>query len=356
MRIDNKVAGQGFKVYSLCVGNYLLGLMFASRDTKIDGLKRIKGLPDTSSLVVQLMKQLPEPWEYVVYLDNFFTRVALLVYLKGLGFGACGTAKNGSGIPHELVTLRVLSNKKDHWGTFAVTTVQDEVLCLSWQDNNTVLFMTTAHSEEEARSWLPKDIKKRHGIPSNSGRVMDGKQALPFPKTVCDYNTNMGGSDGNAQQRAYYTAEARNDRRYWWPLFIFLLDAAILNAYILFMLDHLESKMLHWEFQRQVALALVRDPTGQRRKKPYDFGNNNPSIELDDHRRKQLKRKLTCAACKASKRRRISKETPLQEIDGNTRTKRTGNRAPESYYGCSSPECKGLGCCLTAQCWEELHT
>lgn len=61
MRIDNKVAGQGFKVYFLCVGNYLLGLMFASRDTKIDGLKRIKGLPDTSSLVVQLMKQLPEP-------------------------------------------------------------------------------------------------------------------------------------------------------------------------------------------------------------------------------------------------------------------------------------------------------
>lgn len=214
MRIDNKVAGQGFKVYSLCVGNYLLGLQFASRDIKIDGLKRIKGLSDTSSLVIQLMKQFPKPWEYVVYLDNFFTRVALLIYLKGLGFGACGTAKNGSGIAHQLVTLRELSKKNTNWGTFAVTTVQDEVLCSSWQDNNTVLFMTTAHSEEEARAVTAKDVKKRNEIQANAATMIDGTPALAFPNTKCDYNENMGGLDGNAQQRSYYTAEARNDRRY----------------------------------------------------------------------------------------------------------------------------------------------
>lgn len=67
MRIDNKVASQGFKMYTLCVGNYLLDLDFASRKTKIDGLEKVKGRPDTSAVVVQLTKQLPKPWEYVVY-------------------------------------------------------------------------------------------------------------------------------------------------------------------------------------------------------------------------------------------------------------------------------------------------
>lgn len=66
MRIDNKVASQRFKVYTLCVGNYLLGLNFASRKTKIEGLEKVNR-PDTSVVVVQLTKQLPKPWEYVVY-------------------------------------------------------------------------------------------------------------------------------------------------------------------------------------------------------------------------------------------------------------------------------------------------
>ena len=200
MRIENKEAGQGFKVYSLCVGNYLLGLQFASKESKIDGLKRIKGLPDTLSLVIQLMKQLPKPWEYVIYLDNFFTRIPLLVYLKHLGFAACGTAKNGSGIAYELITIRALATKKKDWGTLIMTTVDDEVLCIAWQDNNTVLIMTTAHSEEEARIMVPKDTRKRHGIPANSAVNMteNNTLALSFPKVICDYNQNMGGSNGNA--------------------------------------------------------------------------------------------------------------------------------------------------------------
>lgn len=138
---------------------------------------------------------------------------------------------------------------------------------------------------------------------------------------------------------------------------MFLLDAAILNAYILFRLDHPTSKVSHSEFQRQIALALVRDPTGQRRKKPYDFGNDNSSVELEEHRRKQLKRKLTCTACKSSKRKRPSKGAPLEEMDVNvpTRRPRTQDRASQSYYGFTSPDCEGLGCCLTARCWEELH-
>ena len=60
--------------------------------------------------------------------------------------------------------------------------------------------MTTAYSEEEARIMIPKDTRKRHGIPANSviNITENNTLALLFLKVVYDYNQNMGGSDKNA--------------------------------------------------------------------------------------------------------------------------------------------------------------
>ena len=221
MRIDNKKAGQGFKVYTLCHGNYVIGLNFTSKASQIVGLdERLSmetGLPKTSAICVQLMKQL-YGFEYICYLDNYFTRVPLLLELKKHGYAACGTSKKGSGIYFDLVTLRELSKKKSSWGIKSITTVRDEILCMSWQDHNTVLFMTTAHTIEDAQSDVLKDIDCRKGIPLSSSVWVDteekAKKGLPFPTPINDYNSHMGGSDGNAQQRATYTAEHHRDMRY----------------------------------------------------------------------------------------------------------------------------------------------
>ena len=77
-------------------------------------LERIKGLSDSSSVVLQLVKSLPTSIHpiYVVYMDNFFTNVKLYTALKELGIRACGTAKNGSGFPVELLTLREVLTKE----------------------------------------------------------------------------------------------------------------------------------------------------------------------------------------------------------------------------------------------------
>lgn len=48
----------------------------------------------------------------------------------------------------------------------------------------------------------------------------------------------MNESDENAQQRSYYSPQ-RLDSQYWWSFFIFLLDAAILNAFELWQLQYL---------------------------------------------------------------------------------------------------------------------
>lgn len=98
-----------------------------------------------------------------------------------------------------------------------VTTIQDEIMCMAWQDNNTVLFMNTAHSIADVHDSKLKALKQHSNIPKDAGVWVDNahtKKALNFPLPIDDYNTHMGESDGCAQQRSYYLASRHWDSRY----------------------------------------------------------------------------------------------------------------------------------------------
>lgn len=110
--------------------------------------------------------------------------------------------------------------------------------------------MSTAYTTTDAAASEIRSIQCRYGIPENiavsTGDL--GQKGLKFPISIVDYNKYMGGSDRYVQQRAMYTAERHHNVRYWWPIFIFLLNAGILNAYIAFQLDHPQSKLTHAQF------------------------------------------------------------------------------------------------------------
>ena len=375
MNMVSKAAGYGFKIYSLCVENYLYNFLFTSKKSKISLLERTKGFSDSSSVVIQLCKSLPKPYNHVVYMDNFFTNVKLYTALKELGIGACGTAKNGSGFPPELLTLREVLSKKNDWGIKAFSTVEDSVLCLAWQDNNTVQLMTTVHTPKdmEASDLLPKS--KRHGIPVNSSHIRAKnlsfytlpsvfshsqpciEQGLPFPTAVRQYNKNMGGSDGNAQVRAYYSSETRSFC-YWWCLFKFLLDASILNAYTLWKLQFPDSKLSHVDFQYQVAMSLIQNPAGTGRKRAtivQVIGRKDKGLAELEHDWVLLQKRAYCQICCVNKDRplRERKRKPLGEIEGNV-VKRPRQRGPQTLWGCKG--CPGSACCQESSCWEALHS
>ena len=114
MTISFKAAGKGFKIYCLCVNNYLFAFMYASKPSKIVGLEHTKGLSDSASMVLQLVKQLSQSYEYVVYLDNFFSSIKLFRSLKSLRIGAMSTSKKGSGFDEDLLKLKAISTKERH--------------------------------------------------------------------------------------------------------------------------------------------------------------------------------------------------------------------------------------------------
>jgi hypothetical protein len=350
MMISTKVAGQGFKLYSLCVGNYLIWFKFTAKSSGIEGNPLIKGQTASGSVVLNLMAVLRS--KHVVYIDNFFTSTKLLLALRTRGHAACGTCKRGSGINDELLLMREQLQKRSDWGKQAITTKDDQILCMAWQDNQTVLLMTTAHTIDEAKSNYPKDPKKRHNIPNTAPVWVEGQERprLLFPLPVTDYNKHMGGSDGNAQQRACASPTHR-DVRYWWPLFVFMLEASVLNAHILHKVNG--GKDDHREFQRQIALELLRNPAGQSRKKKLPTTSDmsrKRKYQGPEHEWRHLPNRRYCSVCSANRPvRPIGR--PLQSISTNQRAPK---RPPQTIWGCSSDECIDLAICKP-NCWEGAH-
>jgi hypothetical protein len=104
---------------------------------------------------------------------------------------------------------------------------EEDILCMTWVDLNIVQYMIIMHTIDEMKKITLKNSERRHGI-LESVKI---DEKLPFSISIVEYNTHMSGSDGNAQQRSYYTSSHCLDSRYWWSIFIFFLDAVVLNAY-----------------------------------------------------------------------------------------------------------------------------
>ena len=177
-----------------------------------------------------------------------------------------------------------------------------------------------------------------------------------------NYNLHMGEVDENAQQREQYFFVKHWCRRYWWSLFLFHLDAAVLNAYILYKLSYSTSKMTRARFQKEVATLLMRNSAESIRKRLYDFSNSNSSISpsAQEHRWKYLPKKSYCTPCKAVKRFTSGagkgvKRKALSEVTGNGQPKKQRKRTIQTWFGCTSEQCRGLAACKNEACWEALH-
>ena len=377
LTIDSKQAGTGFKSYCLCWENYLLGLKYTSKIAKITGLKKSPGLdlPDTQAVVVQLLQELPQPRYHWVYTDNFFTSSKLACRLAELNMALIGTCKANSGVSESLLKLKEVATKEKHWGIKEVTTedvyeapkkrkraVEQEekkklgtVLCVAWQDNNTTLIMSTAHTPEEA---IREDVKnyrhykRRKNIPPTS---VINEAFLPWPQCIVDYNNNMGGVDGNAQMQASYSASIYSEK-YWFNLFKGLLLKTIVNSYILFKLANKNERITHYHWIQEISSHLMRTPAGGLGVPPNNphFGENlRPLNTPFEHRKIRLNKQQYCTPC--TENGRVSSTIPRRMILGDISSNGTRKRPPKTWTGCAAKACKGKAVCKAIRCWEELH-
>jgi len=110
-RMPSKPITEGYKVFALCNIGYTYSWIFASRSSSFSGLILQEDHIPTGSTMFQLATSLPYSsslgLHFNIYIDNYFPSQALLVSLRELGIGACGTARvNASAFPPDLYDSR----------------------------------------------------------------------------------------------------------------------------------------------------------------------------------------------------------------------------------------------------------
>lgn len=283
----------GFKNWALCSSNgYLLAFdIYTGRNPQNVARFGLGG-----DIVLKLIEkaEVPDNSGHKLYIDNFFTSVPLLKYLSQTGYCATGTIRADR---TEYCTLKSTKEmEKEERGSFDFKTTKD-VMLVRWNDNSVCTVGTNCEefSVGTARRWC---------------RTKKSTIQVPQPTVFAQYNKGMGGVDLMDQNIASYRTRMRQ-RKWWWPIFVYLFDASVSNAWILnrklLPADKAITQLL--KFRRYLAVTLLRNhglPPSQGKSTPkplssvrYDNSNHWPVVNQTERRCANCpgKAKFICSKC-----------------------------------------------------------
>lgn len=219
-------------------------------------------------------------------MDNLFSSYKLFSTLRSYGIGACGTVR-ANRMEGEFTTETddKQNGKILQWGELRTKCLFKEggemVLAWIWQDQAVVKGLTTIHDGKgymiKARrrprdsATMPTKTKAIFDIFTSSTnpqqptqRFYSSKLALPVTKLVDDYNTWMNGVDRHDQLREDYSTY-QITRRSWLPYWFFLLDAVIINSFILWRMEEesqgkvRKDRQKQRDFRESLIASLIKD-------------------------------------------------------------------------------------------------
>lgn len=196
----------------------------------------------TSAVVLHLVEPISGRG-HRLYTDNLYTSPGLFSELSLQGFGACGTLRlNRRGVPPEAKT----SLKK---GEKRVIAIDETTNVVQWHDKRVVSVLSTLHGDRT----VSVQRRSRHAV--------GGQEVVDKPEAVTEYNKYMGGVDRGDQLLSYYGFPHRT-QKWWRRAFFFLMDAAIVNSYIMYCQKAEGRRMSHELFRIELAKVLLRSGAG----------------------------------------------------------------------------------------------
>lgn len=205
---------RGFKVWvvACAVSGYMIGFQIyeGKTSTCIEGTLGER-------TVLSLAKSF-EMLGYCLFFDRFFSSITLLRTLLQKGLFGCGTImQNRKNFPKHL--LKTDKELKFGDSDYAVC---GEISVTKWKDRGlkSVVIVSNMHNPENSSTVERKD-------------KCGNKQTVTCPTPVSDYNMYMGGVDRFDQLMQVYSISWKS-RRWWMKIFYYLLDASIVNSYILY--------------------------------------------------------------------------------------------------------------------------
>jgi len=168
----------------------------------------------------------------VLLMNNYFTNVPLFAQLLALGIQAAETTwEDSAGFPESLKIENQEAKKVLPWGPISREVVGN-ICCLIWQDDSSVLFITSYHDITKRFERLQHRPKIRSSNVTAVRRVfkVESCKILPISEFIDNYSYNIGGVDIVDQLRSYYST-LKPSHPNWLPLFYWLLDTLLVNPY-----------------------------------------------------------------------------------------------------------------------------
>lgn len=209
-------------------------------------IKDHKALGVGGNTVVHLCKTIQNPTKNAVCFDNYFTSIPLITYLdKKIGLKSVGTirANRVKGCP---MPADKDFKKGSSRGDCVVWKTEDGVAVVKWLDSKSVNI---------ASSWAGK---KPTSTAERWDKRAKKKIDVMCPRAITLYNANMGGVDLLDIQ--LHRLPSRSKR---WPntLFAWLVDMALVNAYLLYRNDQrilgVDRPGSSKDYRLKVSLALL---------------------------------------------------------------------------------------------------
>ncbi|XP_030751366.1 piggyBac transposable element-derived protein 4-like [Sitophilus oryzae] len=190
--------------------------------------------------------------EHIVYFDNFFNSTELLEDLKKKLIHACGTVNPSR------KTLPVFKpDRKLKRGEFEVFSNPSRIVAFKWRDKRSVYLLSNFHSPF---GTTEVNRKEKNGTTTK----------VRCPQALSDYNANMNFVDKFDQNLNLYKIN-RKSKKWWHRIFFYFLDAAVVNAFVLYKELH-SPKISMKEFRRSVSQGLVADLVIKNKRKAYSCG------------------------------------------------------------------------------------
>ena len=269
----------GYKCWCMNSKNgYLINFEIYQGAIPNSNLEHQKEFGKATAPLIQLILELPEQkrsFPYRFYFDNLFTSIKFLSYLKKQGYNGTGTIRENR-LPKNCPITNVKSMKKTTRGHFDYAVTEDKSIVVTrWMDNSVVTVASTIHPV------FPLSNAQRYSAAEKK------KISIKRPGCIEKYNQFMGGTDQMDANINVYRISLRG-KKWWWPIFTWLIDAAIQNAWILHKIHYPETGQL--DFRREIASTYLKKfqnlPKSGGRPATYSKDSKiSPDIRLDktDH-------------------------------------------------------------------------
>ena len=224
--IPSKPHKWGYKIFALCD---TAGILY-NFEVYTGKISPVEGEPDlgaSSNIVLHLAKSIPEGLNNLLYFDNWFTSIPLVVHLAKKNIYCLATVRINR-VPN--ISSYVLSDKellKKGRGSYIEVSSAIEgvdMRIVKWADNKCVTLVSSFSSASPVGSCQRFDRKQKK------------KVEIQCPTIVKTYNSFMGGVDLMDSLIALYRISLRS-KKYYQKLIFHFLDASLVNSWLIYKRD-----------------------------------------------------------------------------------------------------------------------